>query len=103
MTNGNYLSPEGSPLGLVIEGSLTNGVEIRLDPGTSVEEVKAGTFVTIQGSQSRFFGVVTDISLGSTDPRLKHTPPQVDDPFVAQVVEGTVAKKGGPVCLITIP
>ena len=78
-------------LGLVVEGSLGRGVQVRLDAGASVEDVKVGTFVTIQGSKNRFFGVVTEISLGSTDTRLSHSPPQVDDPFIAQVVEGTVA------------
>ena len=80
-----------APLGLVVEGSLGRGVQVRLDAGESVEDIKVGTFVTIQGSKNRFFGVVTEISLGSTDARLSHSPSQVDDPFIAQVVEGTVA------------
>lgn len=78
-------------LGLVVDGSLSQGVEVRLDPEASVEDIKVGTFITIRGSHNNFFGVVTDVSLGSTDPRLKHTPPQVDDPFIAQVLAGTVA------------
>ena len=77
------------PLGMVVEGSLTKGVEIRLDPSTSVEDIKVGTFVTLQGKSTRFFGVVTDITLGAADPRLKYTPPDVQDPFIAQVVSGT--------------
>ncbi|MCH7841309.1 MAG: DUF87 domain-containing protein [Chloroflexi bacterium] len=76
---------------MVIEGSVSNGVEVRLDPGVSVEQVKVGTFVTLQGTNSRFFGVVTDVGLGSTDPRLKYTPLPVDDPFVVQALQGTVA------------
>ena len=87
MTGGS----QGRFLGVVVDGSLAHGVEVRLDAGTSVEEVKAGAFVTIQGSGHRFFGVVTDIALGSTDPRLKHAPPGVDDPFITQVLQGTVA------------
>jgi hypothetical protein len=83
----------GPSLGQVVGGSLSQGVEIRLDSrGTvSVEDVKVGSFVTIQGTRQRFFGVVTDIELGSSDPRLKHTPPEVDDPFIAEVISGTVA------------
>ena len=65
---------QGQPLGMVIEGSVANGVEVRLDSGVSVEQVKVGTFVTLQGINNRFFGVVTDVGLGSTDPRLKYTP-----------------------------
>jgi DNA helicase HerA-like ATPase len=94
-TNGagqGHLSPEqGQPLGMVIEGSVANGVEVRLDAGVSVEQVKVGTFVTLQGANNRFFGVVTDVGLGSTDPRLKYTPLPADDPFVIQALQGTVA------------
>ena len=74
---------EERALGLVVGGSLAHGVEVRLDDGgqSSVEDIKVGTFVTIQGSKYRFFGVVTDLALGSSDPRLKHSPPEVADPF----------------------
>ncbi|MCH8744128.1 MAG: DUF87 domain-containing protein [Chloroflexi bacterium] len=101
MTNG--LSPNGPPeespslagtcLGQVVGGSLSQGVEIRLDSRgqVSVEDIKVGSFITIHGDRHRFFGVVTEIALGSSDPRLKHTPPEIDDPFIAQVISGTVA------------
>ena len=91
---GDRLSPtllQGKLLGMVVDGSLTRGVEIRLDPSTSVEEIKVGSFVTVQGETLRFFGVVTDVGLGAADPRLKYTPPDVEDPFIAEVVAGTTA------------
>ena len=88
--NGTAEMPDGY-LGMVVEGSLTNGVEVRLSGGSSVEQVKVGTFVSIQGAKHRFFGVVTDVGLGSTDPRLKYTPLADDDPFVTSVLQGTVA------------
>ena len=81
----------GLPLGMVIEGSVANGVEVKLDPGVSVEQIKVGTFVTLQGANNRFFGVVTDVGLGSTDPRMKFTPLSADDPFVIQALQGIVA------------
>ena len=84
-------APQPKLQGMVVDGSVTRGVEVRLDPGCSVEEVKLGTFATIQGDRQRFFGIVTDISLGSADPSLKHTPPDVQDPFIAQVISGTSA------------
>ena len=84
-------SVPGLPLGMVIEGSVTNGVEVKLDPGVSVEQIKVGTFVTLQGANNRFFGVVTDVGLGSTDPRMKFTPLPADDPFVIQALQGIVA------------
>ena len=66
---------QGKSLGLVVDGSLTRGVEIRLDPSISVEDIKVGTFVTVQGNRLHFFGVVTDVALGAADPRLKYTLP----------------------------
>ncbi len=86
-----HIAGWGSYLGSVVDGSLTQGVEVRLDGGTSVEKVKVGGFVTIQGSQHRFFGVVTDVSLGTTDPRLKHSPPPPDADFLSRAVQGTLA------------
>ena len=86
------LSPEPA-LGLVVGGSLSHGVEIRLDPdgAASVEDLKAGSFVTIHGNKHKFFGVVTDLTLDNADPRIKHNPPPLDNPFIAEVVSGTVA------------
>ena len=83
-------TPQGQLLGMIVDGSLGRGVEVRLDPGVSVEEIKEGAYVTIQGERSQFFGIVTDVALGSADPRLKQTPPDVGDPFIARVVSGTV-------------
>ena len=81
---------QGQLLGMIVDGSLGRGVEVRLDPGVSVEEIKEGAYVTIQGERSQFFGIVTDVALGSADPRLKQTPPDVGDPFIARVISGTV-------------
>ncbi|MEC9272970.1 MAG: ATP-binding protein, partial [Chloroflexota bacterium] len=89
--DGRIDSVPGLPLGMVIEGSVANGVEVKLDPGVSVEQIKVGTFVTLQGANNRFFGVVTDVGLGSTDPRMKFTPLPADDPFVIQALQGIVA------------
>ena len=88
---GQFQMAPGSELGLVVDGSLNDGVEIRLNRQTLVEDLKVGTFVTVQGRRGKFFGVLTDIALGTSDPRLKNNPPDVDDPFIAQVIEGTVA------------
>ena len=88
---GNGAHVSGEPLGMVVDGSLGRGVEVRLDPASSVEDLSVGTFVTIQGDRLRFFGVITDVALGATDQALKHAPPDVEDPFVAQVVSGTAA------------
>jgi len=48
-----------------------------------------GRYVTIEGQKQRFFGMITDVSLGVIDPKLTLTPPDVADPFVAEVLAGT--------------
>lgn len=78
-------------LGMVVSGSLTEGMEVRLDADTSIEDIKVGTFVNIQGQHMKFFGVVTDVALASMDPALPSSPPDVSNPFIARVVSGTAA------------
>ena len=76
-------------LGIVVSGSLNKGVEVRLDGSASVEDMAVGRFVTIEGAKRRFFGMITDVSLGVTDPALTIAPPDVSDPFIAEVLAGT--------------
>ena len=76
-------------LGLVVSGSLDRGVEVKLDSPVSVEDMVVGRYVTIEGQKQRFFGMITDVSLGVIDPKLTLTPPDVADPFVAEVLAGT--------------
>jgi DNA helicase HerA-like ATPase len=76
-------------VGTVIDGSLTQGVHVKLDPARSVEDVTVGRYVAIQGEKKRFFGMITDISLEAVDPRAMVMPPDISDPFIAKVVCGT--------------
>jgi len=80
---------ENQRLGIVVSGSLGKGVEVRLDSSASVEDMVVGRFVTIEGQKRRFFGMITDVSLGVTDPSLTVVPPDVSDPFIAEVIAGT--------------
>ena len=76
-------------LGIVTGGSLTRGVEVRLDSSASVEDMVVGRYVTIYGRKQCFLGMITDISLGVVDPWLTITPPDISDSFVAEVLTGT--------------
>lgn len=44
----------GQPLGSVTQGSLTGGLEVRLHPDISVEDMRVGKFLVVQGMRSRF-------------------------------------------------
>ncbi len=76
-------------LGIVVAGSLNKGVEVRLDSSASVEDMAVGRYVTIEGNKWRFFGMITDVSLGVTDQKLTITPPDISDPFITEVLAGT--------------
>jgi DNA helicase HerA-like ATPase len=76
-------------LGIVTTASLEKGVDVRLDAPVSVEDMVVGRYVTIKGQKRRFFGMITDVRLGVTDDRLSVSPPDVADPFIAEVLTGT--------------
>jgi len=80
---------ENRRLGIVVSGSLNKGLEVRLDSSASVEDMAVGRYVTIEGQMRRFFGMITDVSLGVIDQKLTVTPPDVSDPFIAEVLAGT--------------
>jgi len=76
-------------LGFVISGALTKGIDVRLDGDVSVEDLAVGRYVTIEGRKRKFFGMVTDVTLDASDQRIMSAPPDVSDPFVAEVINGT--------------
>ncbi|MFM6897725.1 MAG: HAS-barrel domain-containing protein, partial [Microcystis panniformis] len=77
------------PLGSVIQGSLSEGLEIRLYPDISVEDMRVGKFLVVQGTRSRFFCLLTDVSLGNSSPRIIANPPHPDDSFMRDVLAGS--------------
>ncbi len=81
--------PKAERLGIVMSGSLESGLDVRLDSAVSVEDMAVGRYVTIEGQKRRFFGMITDVSLGVTDQQLTLSPPDVADPFMAEVLAGT--------------
>ncbi len=77
------------PLGTVIEGSLSEGLIVRLHPDVSVEEMRVGKFLVVQGVRSRFFCLLTDVSLGTANSRILANPPQFEDTFMRDVLAGS--------------
>lgn len=77
------------PLGSVIQGSLTQGLEVRLHPDVSVEEMRVGKFVVVRGARSHFFCLLTDVLLGTSSPRIVSNPPPPNDDFLHAVLAGS--------------
>ena len=58
---------EKNSIGYIIGGGLKESFQARLT--IPAQEVQEGAFVVIENSNWRYYGLVTDIQLGATDPR----------------------------------
>src|SRR5512139_2902006 len=56
-----------SAIGYVVGGGLKENLRVRLT--LPAQEVQEGSFVVIDSGDWRFYGLVTDLQLGATDPR----------------------------------
>ena len=82
-------SGSGQEIGVITQGSLTEGVEMKLNPDRSVEDVKAGKFVVIEGFKNEFFSMITDLSLDATNPDILLYPPMEGDRLLHSVLNGS--------------
>ncbi|MEL6603543.1 MAG: ATP-binding protein [Cyanobacteria bacterium J06614_10] len=80
---------EMRPLGSVIQGSLSKGLEVRLHPDVLVEEMRVGKFLVVQGVRSRFFCMLTDVALGTASQRILANPPEPSNIFLQEVLAGS--------------
>lgn len=93
---GNGLSLTGlvnyDQLGVIVGGSLSKGLTVRLDAGRSVEELAVGRYVVVHGKDNRrFFCIINDVQLQSANPAIQNDPPDISDPFLRDVYIGTAA------------
>ena len=61
---------------------------MRLDGQNSVEDLRVGRFVVVEGKSSRFFSMLTDVSLSASNQTILANPPHPDD-FLLSVLSGT--------------
>ncbi len=76
-------------LGVVVGGSLSEGLRVRLDRQVMIEDVAVGRYVVIEGQNRRFFGMITDVALDAANPALEKNPPDLSDEFLRKVHQGT--------------
>lgn len=81
--------PTQKRLGIVMAGSLSKGLDIKLDRDAHIEETAVGRYVVVESGGHRFFSLITDVALDSTNPLVEKTPPDADDEFVREVMQGT--------------
>jgi DNA helicase HerA-like ATPase len=78
-------------LGVVVGGSLSKGLVVKLDPMVNIEDMAVGRYIVIHGQHKRFFCMINDVTLDSTNPSIQSDPPDVGDPFMRDVYLGTAA------------
>jgi hypothetical protein len=80
---------QDQPLGSVIQGSLSDGLEVKLHPDVLVEDMRVGKFLVVRGVRSHFFCLLTDVCLGTTSDRILINPPHQEDFFLQEVLAGS--------------
>lgn len=75
-------------LGVITSGSLADGLMARVDASQTIESLRVGQFLLIQGTQHEFFAMLTDVELAATSPNVLIDPPS-DDAFMHDVLVGT--------------
>ncbi|HRF94510.1 MAG TPA: hypothetical protein PLZ51_04930, partial [Aggregatilineales bacterium] len=78
-------------LGVVVGGSLSKGLVVKLESAQSVENLAVGRYVVVHGAEKRFFCMLTDIELNTTTPNIQNDPPNMQDAFLRAVYSGTIA------------
>lgn len=83
------MAENNDALGVITRGSLEKGIEMKLHPGVSVEELKAGTFVVIRGENHDFFSMITDVTLDASNDDILLHPPDASEKLLLQVLQQT--------------
>lgn len=92
--------PAQELLGVVTDGSFSQGLRVRLLDPAAVERLRVGSFVVVEGDEHRYFGMVTDLALATTDSALAADPP-LHSPFLHRVLRGTHAYATAEIRLLT--
>ncbi len=82
-------APKTQRLGLVIGGSLSKGLDVRLEREVSTEELAVGSYAVVRGQRKRFFSMITDVLLGVASEDVLLNPPDLADDFLREVHLGT--------------
>jgi uncharacterized protein len=83
--------PIAQKLGVIVGGSLSKGLQVKLEVDIDIETLAVGRYVVIKGDHKRFFCMISDITLENTNPSIQSDPPDVSNPFIREIYMGTVA------------
>jgi DNA helicase HerA-like ATPase len=75
-------------LGTIISGSLSKGLELKLDPNVGLETLRAGMFAIASGERYDFFSLITDLELRTTTKEALEAPPPDAGSLLRDVLAG---------------
>nr|MCA9923366.1 DUF87 domain-containing protein [Anaerolineales bacterium] len=73
-------------IGYIVGGGLKEGFRIRLT--VSADRVQEGSFVVCESGRFRYYGLITDLQLGATDPRFADEKTDRLQPVIRQALLG---------------
>ena len=80
------MSSDSKAIGYIVGGGLKEGLRVRLTvPADTVQE---GSFVVCESGRFRYYGLVTDLQLGATDPRFADEASDRLQPAIRQALLG---------------
>lgn len=75
-------------IGQIVSGSFSKGLLLKLDPTFNVEDLRIGKFVLVHGKQTKYFSMITDIHLETSNQKLLNFIPSLGNEFVKEVLNG---------------
>lgn len=79
---------ESEEIGVISRGSLSEGLEMRLAEGKSVEDLRVGKFMVIRGDRNRYFAMLNDVQLSASHSGFLLAPPRKEDVLAQAVLRG---------------
>ena len=83
------MKTEKNLIGQIISGSFSKGLLLKLSNNFNIEDLRIGKFAIIEGDKTKYFSMVTDIFLETSNPKLLNHMPSPDDHFIKDVLKGS--------------
>ncbi|MDQ2732402.1 MAG: ATP-binding protein, partial [Armatimonadota bacterium] len=76
-------------IGAIVSGSLSQGLDVKIAASQEIEELRAGSFVVVDGARHKFFSMITDVKLAATGDQVLADPPLREETLLREVLAGT--------------
>jgi hypothetical protein len=74
-------------IGMVITGSIVQGLTVRINTDALPESIKTGKFVCVIDRMYRFFSLITDLALHIANPDIALFPPSHEEKLLSAMLK----------------